>query len=106
MTTKLKNFENYRNFDWDLTKSFYFIAKSGSFIEASRVLGVIQPTLTRQVQALEKQLGFPLLVRHMAKGVTLTRKGEELMNRLEDIFQSLREFATDLDAQGCNIKTN
>jgi DNA-binding transcriptional LysR family regulator len=98
MTTKLKNFDNYRNFDWDLTKTFYFIAKLGSFVEASRVLGVIQPTLTRQVQSLEKQLGFPLLVRHMAKGVTLTRKGAELMDRLEDVFQSMREFATDLDA--------
>jgi DNA-binding transcriptional LysR family regulator len=98
MTTKLKNFDNYRNFDWDLTKTFYFIAKLGSFVEASRVLGVIQPTLTRQIQALEKQLGFPLLVRHMAKGVTLTRKGAELIDRLEDVFQSMREFATDLDA--------
>ena len=98
MTTKLKNFDNYRNFDWDLTKTFYFIAKLGSFVEASRVLGVIQPTLTRQVQSLEKQLGFPLLVRHMAKGVTLTRKGEELVPILEDIFQTMRGFATDLDA--------
>ena len=62
------------------------------------MLGVIQPTLTRQIQALEKQLGFPLLVRHMAKGVTLTRKGAELIDRLEDVFQSMREFATDLDA--------
>lgn len=98
MATKLKNFENYRNFDWDLTKTFYFIAQLGSFIEASRVLGVVQPTLTRQIQTLEKQLGFPLLIRHASKGVTITRKGEELMRRLEDIFQSFREFATDLDA--------
>ena len=71
MTTTLKHLDNFKNFDWDLAKPFYFIAKLGSFIETSRVTGVIQPTLTRQMQALERQLGFPLLVRHMTKGITL-----------------------------------
>jgi DNA-binding transcriptional LysR family regulator len=93
MTTKLKHLDNFRNFDWDLSKIFYFIAKCGSFIEASRVLGVIQPTLTRQMQALEKQLGFPLLVRHMTKGISLTRKGAEFLEILEQVFVDMKAFA-------------
>jgi DNA-binding transcriptional LysR family regulator len=92
MTTKLKNLDNFRNFDWDLAKPFYYIAKLGSFIEASRVLGVIQPTLTRQIQAIERQLGFPLLVRHMTKGVSLTRKGEEFLSLLERVFVEMKAF--------------
>jgi DNA-binding transcriptional LysR family regulator len=92
MTTKLKHLDNFRNFDWDLAKPFYYIAKLGSFIEASRVLGVIQPTLTRQIQAIERQLGFPLLVRHMTKGVSLTRKGEEFLSLLERVFVEMKAF--------------
>jgi DNA-binding transcriptional LysR family regulator len=93
MTTTLKNMDNFKNFDWNLAKPFYFIAKLGSFNEASRVTGVIQPTLSRQMQTLEQQLGFPLLVRHMTKGVTLTRKGEEFLNLLEQIFVDMKAFA-------------
>jgi len=97
--TTFKNFDGYKNFDWDLLKSFYFIAKSGSFLEASRLLGVIQPTFTRQMQALEEQLGFPLLIRHASKGVTLTRKGEELLGFMESTMMPwIRGYTTDLDA--------
>jgi DNA-binding transcriptional LysR family regulator len=55
-------------------------------------LGVIQPTLTRQMQALERQLGSPLLVRHMTKGVSLTRKGEEFLSVLERVFAEMKAF--------------
>jgi DNA-binding transcriptional LysR family regulator len=92
MTTTLKHLDNYRNFDWDLAKPFYFIAKLGSFSKASQVLGVIQPTLTRQMQILERQLGFPLLARHMAKGISITRKGEEFLEILERIFVDMKAF--------------
>jgi DNA-binding transcriptional LysR family regulator len=93
MAEKLKHLDAFRNFDWDLGKIFYFISKCGSFIEASRVLGVIQPTLTRQMQALERQLGFPLLVRHMTKGISLTRKGEEFLELLERVFVDMKAFS-------------
>ena len=93
MTTTLKNLDNFKNFDWNFAKSFYFIAKLGSFIEASRVTEVTQPTLTRQMQALEQQLGFPLLVRHMDEDVTLTRKGEEFLRILERVFVDMKAFA-------------
>jgi DNA-binding transcriptional LysR family regulator len=98
MTTRFKHLDNFRNFDWDLTKPFYYIANLGSFTEASRVLGVIQPTLTRQIQLLEKQLGFPLLVRHMTKGVTMTRKGEEFLEILERVFMDMKAFTEKLEA--------
>ncbi|MCE3011603.1 MAG: LysR family transcriptional regulator [Proteobacteria bacterium] len=54
---------------------------------------VTQPTLTRQMQALEQQLGFPLLVRHMDEDVTLTRKGEEFLRILERVFVDMKAFA-------------
>jgi DNA-binding transcriptional LysR family regulator len=43
----------------------YFIAtaRAGSFVNAAKVLGVSQPTLSQQIRALETEIGGPLLVR-------------------------------------------
>ena len=97
MITKFNHLDSFTNFDWDLGKIFYYIAKCHSFSEASKILGVIQPTLTRQMQALERQLGFPLLIRRMSKGITLTRKGEDFLNLLEQIFVDMKAFSDKLE---------
>jgi LysR family nitrogen assimilation transcriptional regulator len=63
----------------DSRKLRYFVtvAHLGSFSAAARSLHVAQPALSRHVRALEESLGVELLVR-AARGVTLTREGEEL----------------------------
>ncbi|MGB3336612.1 MAG: LysR family transcriptional regulator [Devosia sp.] len=58
-------------------QQFLAIAEAGSITAAARVLNVTQPTLTVNMQRLEKELGLPLL-RRTAEGVRLTSYGESL----------------------------
>lgn len=50
-------------FDWNRARAFLVTAEEGSFSAAARALGVAQPTLGRQVAALEAELGVALFER-------------------------------------------
>ncbi|GLQ55691.1 LysR family transcriptional regulator [Devosia nitrariae] len=78
-------------------RQFLAIAEAGSITAAARVLNVTQPTLTVNMQKLEKEVGLPLL-RRTSEGVRLTPYGESLcenvrmMQRIYDnALISLRE---------------
>ena len=49
--------------DWNLVRAFRATAEAGSLSAASRQLGLSQPTLSRQVAALEEQLAVTLFER-------------------------------------------
>lgn len=57
--------------DWTLAKSFLTVAETGSLSAAARTLGISQPTLGRQIKALEAQLGAELF-RRVPRGLMLT----------------------------------
>ena len=57
---------------------FVQIAELQSITRAANVLHVAQPSLSRQVQMLEHELGVMLLVRS-DKGVKLTEAGSALL---------------------------
>jgi DNA-binding transcriptional LysR family regulator len=82
---------DFHYFDWQKVKTFYYIAKSGSFTKAAQGLRLSQPSLSRQVAQLEDHLGCPLLIRRK-KGIELTRKGEELLEIVGTIFVDLTGF--------------
>ena len=44
-------------FDWNRARAFLVTAEEGSFSAAARALGSAQPTIGRQVTALEEELG-------------------------------------------------
>nr|WP_276309664.1 LysR family transcriptional regulator [Salinicola acroporae] len=71
----------------DLRKLHYFVkvADAGSFRRASEMLNIAQPALTRQIQALEADLGVPLLFRSKS-GVTLTSQGGLLVAEAREIL--------------------
>ena len=48
---------------WDLLGAFLAVMRSGSLSGASRALGVAQPTVRRQIEALEAVLGVVLFTR-------------------------------------------
>ena len=50
-------------FDWDLVRAFLAALEHGSLLGAARALGSSQPTLGRQIAALETQLGTVLFER-------------------------------------------
>jgi len=64
----------------DLKQLRYFVAvaETGHITRAAARLGMQQPPLSQQIQALERSLGTPLFHRH-PKGVTLTDAGELLL---------------------------
>lgn len=92
----LESSSRFRNFDWEKAKSFYYVAKCGSFAGAARFLNISQSALSRQVIYLEQQLGCPLFSRH-SSGVTLTRKGKELTAIVEATFLSFKGFTRNAD---------
>ncbi len=64
-------------FDWNQARAFLVTAEEGSLSAAARALGLTQPTLSRQVAALEETLGVTLFER-IAKSLVLTEAGVEL----------------------------
>lgn len=68
-------------FDWNHTKAFLVTAEEGSLSAAARVLGAAQPTLGRQVSALEAELGVVLFQR-VGRGLVLTQAGLELLDHV------------------------
>lgn len=65
-------------FDWTHLRAFLSTAENGSLSAAARELGLTQPTVGRQVAALEKELQLALFER-TARAMTLTDAGRDLL---------------------------
>ena len=61
-------------------RAFATIVDAGGFARAAARLNLSQPALTRQIHALEAELGVPLFDR-IGRGVQLTSEGEDLLRR-------------------------
>jgi len=68
-------------FDWNRAKAFLVTAEEGSLSAAARALGMAQPTLGRQVDALEEELGV-ILFERVGRGFVLTPSGVELLDHV------------------------
>ncbi len=66
-------------------QAFLAIAESGSFQAAARKCGVTQSTISRQIQALEEDVGLELF--HRTSQAKLTLAGERLLPRARKICQ-------------------
>lgn len=64
--------------DWSLVQSFLAVVDTGSLSAGARLLGCSQPTLGRQIQALEDELSVELFTRH-ARGFALSDAGAGLV---------------------------
>lgn len=67
--------------DWNRARAFLATADAGSLSAAARELGLTQPTLSRQVAALETELGVTLFER-LGKKLVLTETGETLLSHV------------------------
>ena len=76
--------------DWDKLRIFHAAAAAGSFTHAGEALNMSQSAVSRQVSALEQELGTPLFHRH-ARGLILTAEGELLMRAARDIVLKLED---------------
>ena len=68
-------------FDWNKARAFLVTAEEGSLSAAARALGMAQPTLGRQVDGLEQELGIVLFER-VGRSLTLTPSGLELLEHV------------------------
>ena len=71
-------------------KYFLAVAREGSITGAANSLHLTQPTLSRQLQELEKELKQKLLIRGKYK-VTLTPEGMILRKRAEEIIDMVEK---------------
>ncbi|MEA2986799.1 MAG: hypothetical protein QOD94_3053 [Alphaproteobacteria bacterium] len=74
--------------DWDKLKVFHAAAEAGSFTHAGEHLGLSQSAVSRQVSALETELGVSLFHRH-ARGLILTEQGDLLFRTAHEVFMKL-----------------
>lgn len=71
--------------DIKVLRYFVMAVQKGSISAAARDLFVTQPTMTRQLQALEAEVGHKLFERH-PRNLMLTDKGELLFKKAQEII--------------------
>ncbi|MEQ1647194.1 MAG: LysR family transcriptional regulator [Hyphomicrobiaceae bacterium] len=79
--------------DWDKLRIFHAAAEAGSFTHAGDSLRMSQSAVSRQVSALEKDLGIALFHRH-ARGLVLTEQGDLLFRTATEIMNKLSTAET------------
>lgn len=89
----------YLTMEIRVLKYFLAIAREGSITGAANALHLTQPTLTRQLQDLEKELKQKLFVRGKYK-ISLTPEGMILKNRAQEIVDMVEK--TEAEFQSIN----
>ena len=77
--------------DWSLVRAFLAVAEEGSLSAAARRLRASQPTLGRQVKAMEEALSAKLFARH-ARGFVLTDMGEAILPAARAMAAAMNEI--------------
>ncbi len=79
-------------FNWNYARAFLVVAEEGSFSAAARALGMAQPTLGRQVTALEEELAVALFER-VGHTLVLTATGQNLVEQVRAMSDAATQFA-------------
>src|SRR6202012_1224311 len=83
--------------DQQKIKYFFSVIEHGNLSSAAQSLRVTEPTLSRQIQAIEQEFQTPLFVRG-GRGMLLTEAGKQLHEGLQSIERQLRLLKTDVTA--------
>jgi DNA-binding transcriptional LysR family regulator len=92
-------------FDWNRARAFLVTAEEGSLSAAARALGMAQPTLGRQVDALEAELGVVLFER-VGRGFTLTPSGLELLDHVRAMGEAANKVSLSAAGQSQSLEGN
>jgi LysR family transcriptional regulator, nitrogen assimilation regulatory protein len=87
-----------RPMDLRLLHAFIRIAERGSFGGAAEALNATQPTVSRQITALEQEVGSRLFTRHR-HGVSLTQAGVLFRDHAIAALRSLDQAKAEITAQ-------
>ncbi|MBR3401473.1 MAG: LysR family transcriptional regulator [Parasporobacterium sp.] len=83
---------------------FVEVAKQGSFSRAAEKLFVSQQGISKQIRAIESELGMSLIDRRNKRRVQLTKEGELLFCCWEKILKEYREALTEAGIQAGIIR--
>ena len=75
-------------------RGFYCVAEKGGVTQAAIAMRRAQPTITRQIKCLEKELGVTLFDRFSGK-MRLTPEGKILFDKTIALFEDVREIQTE-----------
>jgi len=78
---------------------FVAVAEEGNMGRAAEKLHVAQPPVSRQIQALEAEIGTPLFVR-TPRGMSLLPSGEVFLQRARRILNAVDEATAAARAAG------
>lgn len=87
--------------DWDKLRVFHAVALAKSLTKAGDMLKLSQSATSRQISALEEQLGIALFHRH-TRGLVLTEQGEILFRTVADMATKLQ--ATEISLTDSSAK--
>jgi DNA-binding transcriptional LysR family regulator len=90
-------------FDWNRARAFLVTAEEGSLSAAARALGMAQPTLGRQVAALEEELGIALFER-VGRGLALTAGGLDLLEHVRGMGEAANKVSLAASGQSQTIE--
>ncbi|KAE9631606.1 LysR family transcriptional regulator [Parasedimentitalea maritima] len=91
------------SFDWNQIRAFLATVDEGSFSAAARVLGLTQPTLGRQIAALEADLGVTLFERN-GRRMDLTKSGLELVEQARAMLQAAGQISLTASGQSQSVE--
>lgn len=77
-------------------KTFKTVAEELNLTKAAKKLGYTQPTLTLQIQSLEKELNHTLFTR-IGKKTLLTTAGKRLKKHVDQLFHLMEEMEKDME---------
>ena len=89
--------------DWNHIRAFLTTAETGSLSAAARRLGLTQPTIGRQVAALEEDLGI-LLFERIGRSLALTKAGAELLDHTRDMGDAANRVSLVASGQAQSIE--
>ena len=90
-------------FDWNQIRTFLAAVEEGSFSAASRALGQTQPTVSRQISALEEALGLTLFEREHS-GLTPTESALELLEHVRTMGEAAQRISLAASGQSQTIE--
>lgn len=91
------------SFDWNQVRAFLATAEEGSLSAAARALGQTQPTLSRQVSALEETLGVTLFER-AGRAMALTSAGRDLLEHVRVMAEAATRVSLTASGQSQAIE--
>ncbi|MGB9090027.1 MAG: LysR substrate-binding domain-containing protein [Pseudomonas farsensis] len=83
--------------------TFLITARHCNFTRAAAQLHITQGAVSRQIAALEEQLGYPLFLRQ-ARGLALTREGQDWLPRVQQVFALIEQGVQEVGGRSATLQ--